>query len=292
MATAAKNGIRAARVLGNTADCGGFQMYPIASGYSTSIFTGDLVKLSSGTIVKQTSNAQNDLLGVFIGVSYVKSDGVPTEAAYWPASATSTSEIKAKVIDNPFQVFRAKANGSVAQVKPGQLYAAEFNAGDTATGIGNIRVRTLAEVVGDVDISAVTDLGAGGLGITDGDTFTVRTSAGESATTITIAHADGYAELLAKLNAVANISASLTSAGYLKIQATNGYSLMFTEPGTGVTPITDLFPATYEGQTVVGTVTATATAANGAQFKVVDVIDTDLNILEVTLVNHAFRDDG
>ena len=69
---------------------------------------------------------------------------------------------------------------------------------------------------------------AGGLGAL-GDDFTVSVG-GATATTI---ENDGNSErILAQLNAISNVSASLTDDGYLEIEATNGDTLKITD-GTG-----------------------------------------------------------
>ncbi len=94
---------------------------------------------------------------------------------------------------------------------------------------------TLAAQTGSVDLSGETDIGANVTGVADGDTFTVKVG-DAAATTITIENGDGITELLAKLDAIDNVDGSLTSDGYLKIEATNGETLV-TANGTN-TPLT------------------------------------------------------
>ena len=55
--------------------------WKIASGSSTSIFTGDFVKLLSTGYI-DVAAAGNRLLGVFAGVKYTASDGTPTFSKY------------------------------------------------------------------------------------------------------------------------------------------------------------------------------------------------------------------
>ncbi|PLX45151.1 MAG: hypothetical protein C0605_01340 [Hyphomicrobiales bacterium] len=102
---------------------------------------------------------------------------------------------------------------------------------------------TAATTIGDVDLSAETDIGANVTGIADGDAFTVN------GTSIAIADGDGVTELLAKINAVTDVSASLTSEGYLKIEANDGGTLVIAE-GTNT-------PAATLGLTV-GTTTGSS----------------------------------
>lgn len=87
---------------------------------------------------------------------------------------------------------------------------------------------TTAATTGDLDISGETDIGANVAGIADLDAFTVQVGSA-TAVTIAIADTDGTAELLTKLNAVTNISATTTADGFLKVEATNGENLTIAE---------------------------------------------------------------
>lgn len=110
--------------------------YQIASGYGTAIYKGDPVILNTnGTIVVGTAAA--DLLGVFMGVEYVDSNGKPTVSNFWPASTAlfSGSEMKAWVLDDPDMVYDVQANGSVAQTAIGDQADVVMAAGNTMTGL-------------------------------------------------------------------------------------------------------------------------------------------------------------
>jgi len=65
---------------------------------------------------------------------------------------------------------------------------------------------TAATTTGNLSLTGQTDIGANVVGIADADAFTVN------GTTITIADGDGVTELLADLNAIADVSASLNSS--------------------------------------------------------------------------------
>lgn len=279
MATGPKYGLSPARKVGSTPNNMGFDEYTIASGYSTAIYTGEPVAISSGTIVRATDGS--DVKGVLLGVSLIDSNGVPQEKSHHVASFTSSYPIKAKVMDDPFQTFVAKGNGTTAQVVVGGIYAVDWGTPNTVLGRSGMTAKVLAERVGDIDISAITDLGANVSGLVDNDSFSVRSNAGESATTIVIEDGDGFQDLLDKLNAVANITASLTSGGFLRIQADNGYSLILANVVN--TPLEDFFAAG-------AATTAPTVAANAGMFKVQKVLEDDT--LLVTLVNHNDRDDG
>lgn len=84
--------------------------YKIASGYSTALGKGDLVKLAgtSGNIVVAAAGDTN-VIGVFAGVEYNNSDGQRVWSDYWPASATGTNII-AYVWEDPFIVWEVQAD--------------------------------------------------------------------------------------------------------------------------------------------------------------------------------------
>ena len=84
---------------------------------------------------------------------------------------------------------------------------------------------TTAVSTGTLDISTQTDLGANVTNLDDLDEFTVQVGAA-TAVTVVIADGDGVTELLADINAIANVSASTTTDGFLRIEATNGEDLI------------------------------------------------------------------
>jgi len=64
------------------------QAYPIANGFATSLFSGDLVTLLSDGTVGIGTNATN-ALGVFYGVQYIdQTSGDVKFSKIWPASTT------------------------------------------------------------------------------------------------------------------------------------------------------------------------------------------------------------
>ena len=82
---------------------------PIASGYPTNIFYGDIVTLTStGTIAKSAiadeSSPVAGLVGVFLGCQYVNSSGQTVFAQYYPAGTTGV--IEAIVCDDPDTLFK------------------------------------------------------------------------------------------------------------------------------------------------------------------------------------------
>ena len=73
-------GFKPVSEFGGLAYSGSTRMYPIATGYSTNLFNGDIVQLSGGTVVTTTMSAASSpatpvagTLGIFLGAEYVLS---------------------------------------------------------------------------------------------------------------------------------------------------------------------------------------------------------------------------
>lgn len=121
--------------------------YSIASGYSTSIFKGDAVKLvTGGTIERDTADAAMTPIGIFMGCSYTE----PTTnqwifSNYFPAS-TAASDIVAHVVDATDVLFKVAVVssgttiGDYAITDIGANAALVDNTGDTATGVSRVAV--------------------------------------------------------------------------------------------------------------------------------------------------------
>lgn len=106
--------------------------YPMASGYATSIYMGDFVKLVAAGVVERAA-AGDELLGVFKGVRYKDSEGNYVIAKHWPASTTAT-EIYALVYDDPNTVFLMQHDsdgGNPAAADVGLMYDILATAGDS-----------------------------------------------------------------------------------------------------------------------------------------------------------------
>jgi len=100
-------GLKPINLIGGQVFAGATRQIPIASGYDTSIFNGDVVKLSSdGVLVKETGTTTATPVGVFLGCTYTD----PTLkyklfSQYFPAN-TVASDIQAYVADDPDQLFK------------------------------------------------------------------------------------------------------------------------------------------------------------------------------------------
>ena len=102
-------GLKPVNLIGGQVFAGATRQLNIASGYNTSIFYGDVVKLvSTGTVEKDTGQATATPVGVFLGCSYVNAQGQTVFAQYFPANTTAPTgtTIQAFVADDPDQLFK------------------------------------------------------------------------------------------------------------------------------------------------------------------------------------------
>jgi flagellar hook-associated protein 1 FlgK len=141
----------------------------------------------------------------------------------------------------------------------GTGYGITINPGDTATdlvnninaavgsnvaalnGLGQLRLDTAADITlidGGIGIAGMADLGfAFGVTPATNPSFTVQVG-GQSPVTVTIAPGDTSATLLAQLNAISGITATLDIGGELLITPDNGGGLLLVE--TNGTPLQDM----------------------------------------------------
>jgi uncharacterized protein (UPF0333 family) len=137
-------GLKPVNLIGGQVYAGSTRLIPIASGYATNIFYGDVVKLANtGTIQKDTGTttvASNGVAGIFVGCVYTNpSTKQPTWAQYWPAS-TVASDAQAYVVDDPDVLFKVAAVSSgttvafYGQTVIGNNVSLVQNSGSTTTG--------------------------------------------------------------------------------------------------------------------------------------------------------------
>jgi len=145
--------------------------YSIASGYATSIFAGDPVKLvDTGYVQLGTSDGTRSgttdgvkLLGILAGVQYLDSTGKPTISPFWTGStSTYNSEAcVAWVYDDPETLFDVQYNnpgtpGSTSvQTAVGEEadWVVASPGGSTSTGLSNTRLGTLQATSGQFQIT-------------------------------------------------------------------------------------------------------------------------------------------
>ena len=108
-------GLKPINLYGGTPFAGATRQYQIASAYNTSIFYGDVVEMiNDGTIIKSaitTARATvttSQVIGVFLGCSYVNAQGQTIFAQYFPANtaAPTGTTITAFVCNDPNTLFK------------------------------------------------------------------------------------------------------------------------------------------------------------------------------------------
>jgi hypothetical protein len=117
-------GLKPLNLYGGTPFAGATRQYRIASAYNTSIFYGDPIEMiNDGTIIKSaitTARATvttSQIIGVFLGCSYVNAQGQTIFAQYFPANTTAPTGtyITAYVCNDPDTLFKAViATGATA----------------------------------------------------------------------------------------------------------------------------------------------------------------------------------
>ena len=103
-------GLKPINLIGGQVFAGQTRQFQIASGYNTSIYNGDVVKIvSGGTIEKDVGETTATPVGVFMGCSYVNAQGQTIYTQYFPANtaAPTGTVITAYVADDPDQLFKA-----------------------------------------------------------------------------------------------------------------------------------------------------------------------------------------
>jgi hypothetical protein len=130
--------------------------FAIASGATGSIFSGDVVILSSGYVVQGTATAAP--LGVFQGVQYTATDGTPIWSKVWTGGTATlgSADAQAYVYVDPDICYEVSSSGTPTQASVGAVYTITTTAGDTNNGRSKEAVTTtttsgIAKVVGFVE---------------------------------------------------------------------------------------------------------------------------------------------
>jgi hypothetical protein len=163
-------GLIPVNLLGGQVFAGSTRQIPIQTAHGTSIYFGDVVLMSSnGCITTAVLTATTvNVVGIFMGCSYINSSGQRIYGQYYPALTTgtpdTTSAITAYVADDPDLVMKTaivSGTTTVAQATRANLVGGNVslvvNAGSTTTGnsahaVLNSSVTTAAVPVKIVDV--------------------------------------------------------------------------------------------------------------------------------------------
>ena len=148
--TASPYGLKPENLIGGLPYAGSARQFLIdPAGYAVNIYNGSIVAVnSSGYINIVTTNGDNSTpfpagtIGVFVGCDYINAQGQLMFSQYYPANTTGV--VHAYVVDDDRVVFRAQADGSMAQTTLGNnVYLAAVQStstGSTTTGNSNVAV--------------------------------------------------------------------------------------------------------------------------------------------------------
>jgi len=151
--TASPYGFRAVNELGGLPYAGSTRSFLITpAGYNANIYNGNVVALVAGYLQNVTTVGSSSgnvfpvgTIGIFVGCSYVNTQGQTVFSQYYPANAANAV---AFVIDDDRAVFQVQADGPITQAELGQnviLAEGQTNStGSTISGNSTIAVSATA----------------------------------------------------------------------------------------------------------------------------------------------------
>jgi hypothetical protein len=161
-------GLIPVNLLGGQVFAGSTRQIPIQTAHGTSIYFGDVVLMSSnGCITTAVLTATTvNVVGIFMGCSYINSSGQRVYAQYYPALTTGTPDtstaITAYVADDPDLVMKAAiVSGTtvVAQATRATMVGGNAalvpNAGSTTTGNSAFAVLNSTAVTAALPVKVV-----------------------------------------------------------------------------------------------------------------------------------------
>ena len=132
--TATPYGLKAVNHVGGTPYAGSTRLLPIASGYASNLFNGQVVQIGTGGTIELVGTFGDGVIGVFVGCTYTDPNTQQlTFNNMWPTGLVA-ADAKAYVVDDPDVVYMAQADGAVTQEDLGQN--TDFAAAQsTSTGV-------------------------------------------------------------------------------------------------------------------------------------------------------------
>lgn len=136
--TDAPRGFRPCARIDGAAYTGRITPYKVASGFATSIFLGDVMKLLT-TGYLDVAAAGNQWRGIVVGFSWVDTSG-NLQKGYWPASTTTknSQDVTILLADDPNLEIEVKLTGAstaLTQAAMGATFNLLAGTGNTGTGI-------------------------------------------------------------------------------------------------------------------------------------------------------------
>ena len=183
-------GFKPVNLIGGQVFAGQTREIPIAANYGTSIYNGDIVRISSGTIVKETGTttvSATGVVGVFLGCSYTNPTTGQKQFVNYYTASTNASDILAYVADDPDQLFQVAVTGGATST--------------TITAISNLVVGdnlAISQPSSNSTISGNSNIGVYDSGSNTAFTLPVRVIAGVPES---VDSSGNYTEVIVKWNA-------------------------------------------------------------------------------------------
>ena len=135
-------GYRPIRKVGSGVNNGGTTLYTIGDNYATSIFKGDHVMQASGLVIAGTASGSTNL-GVFNGCFYIDpTSKKPTWSNYYAqtnvtasGSISGSTNIDAYIYDDPYTLFEAQCDGTIAKTDIGKNTDSVLGTSSTVNGL-------------------------------------------------------------------------------------------------------------------------------------------------------------
>ena len=146
-------GYRPIGKVGSGVNNAGTSLYAIGDNYNTSIFKGDHVMQASGLVIAGTAGGDNNL-GVFNGCFYIDpTSAKPTWSNYYPAdtnvtntgSISGSTNIDAYIYDDPYTLFEAQCDGTIAKTDIGKNTDTILGTSSTVNGLSKTEIDSGSE---------------------------------------------------------------------------------------------------------------------------------------------------
>ena len=135
-------GLRPIGKVGSGVNNGGTTLYTIADNANLTAYKGDHVMASAGYVVAGTASGATNL-GVFNGCFYIDpTSKKPTWSNYYnqtnvtaTGSISGSTNIDAYIYDDPYMLFEAQCDGTIAKTDIGKNTDTVLTAGSTVNGL-------------------------------------------------------------------------------------------------------------------------------------------------------------
>jgi hypothetical protein len=135
-------GFRPVGKVGSGVNNGGTTLNTIVDNYATSIFKGDHVMQSGGYVIAGTASGSTNL-GVFNGCFYIDpTSKKPTWSNYYSqvnvtasGSISGSTNIDAYIYDDPYYLFEAQCDGTIAKTDIGKNTDSILGTSSTVNGL-------------------------------------------------------------------------------------------------------------------------------------------------------------